>query len=136
MRLLGRDFSPEAVARKIEAKLEGLVRPVPETRALDFSGPEPTVNPYAFYVNAMAEFWDPTQGMPTQTHRSGAGGLVLVAKKVFRKLGRPFINETLGRQRVFNEQIRDGFSLMAAEINRLRVELENLKVKRNISNGE
>jgi hypothetical protein len=52
---------------------------------------------------------------------------VLVAKWAFRKTCQVFINEALGRQRVFNGHVRDSYAQLSAEVIRLRAEVETLR---------
>ncbi len=92
-------------------------------------GVEPRVDPLSFNLRAMEEHADPTQPLPLHTHRGGAGQLVLVAKWAFRKTCQVLINETLGRQRVFNGHVRESYAQLSAEVLRLRRELEELKAQ-------
>jgi hypothetical protein len=88
---------------------------------------EPRVDPLSFYLQALEENADATRSLPLHTHRGGAGQLVLVAKWAFRKTCQVFINETLGRQRVFNGHVRDSYAQLSAEVIRLRGEVEALR---------
>lgn len=127
MKLLGRDIP----ARELIARIEDRLR----TRGLSSSEPvqgppsgvEPRVDPLSFNLQSLEEHADPTRPLPPHTHRGGAGQLVLVAKWAFRRTCQVFINETLGRQRTFNGHVRDSYAQLAAEVLRLRAEVEALR---------
>lgn len=127
MKLLGRDITAEKLMAKVEAKLRarGLIDEPLEP--IQMGGVEPRVDPLSFNLRALEENADPTIGLPLHTHRGGVGQAVILAKWVFRKTGQVFINEALGRQRVFNGHVRDSYAQLSAEILRLREELERLK---------
>ena len=80
-------------------------------------------------LRALEEHADATRGMPLHTHRGGAGQAVLLAKWVFRSTCQVFINEALGRQRVFNGHVRDSYAQLSAEVIELRREVEALRKK-------
>ena len=128
MKLLGRDFSPEALLTTLEANLvrRGLVDPKDAT--VRFEGLEPRVDPAAFNVEALTEHADPTVALPLETHRGGVTGrAVVLLKWGFRKGFQMFINEAFGRQRVFNGHVRDAYAQLSSEVNRLHEEIERLK---------
>lgn len=127
MKLLGRDIPARELIARIEERLR--IRGLPTSEPVDTpeDGVEPRVEPLSFNLRALEEHADPTQPMPLHTHRGGAGQLVVVAKWAFRKVGQVLINETLGRQRVFNGHVRDSYAQLSAEVLRLRRELEELK---------
>lgn len=59
-------------------------------------------------LRALSEFADARRGMPTTSHRGGlVGPAVVNAKKVFRRVFQPFVNEALMRQTHFNEHLLD-----------------------------
>ena len=49
------------------------------------------------------------------------------AIKAFRAGAQVFINEALGRQRVFNSHVRDSYEQLSAEVLQLRAEVERLR---------
>ena len=131
MRLLGRDITPSKVMAFVGERLaaRGLATPLDE--ALGTDGAEARVDPLTFNLHALESNADVTVGLPLETHRDGlAGRVVVLAKRLFRSTGQLFINETLGRQRVFNGHVRDSYAQLSAEVIRLRqrvAELENVK---------
>ncbi len=127
MKLLGKDFSAGTLLEDIEARLRarGLAEAPPGP--IRFDGVEPRVDPLSFNLSALEEHADPTQGLPLHTHRGGAGRLVLVAKWAFRKTFQVFINEALSRQRLFNGHVRDSYAQLAAEVLRLRQDVDTMR---------
>jgi len=130
MKLLGKDFSPDELLRRLEDRLalrglSEIAQPRP-----DEQGVEPRVDPLTFNLHALERHADPTQGLPLETHRGGAGRVVLLAKWAFRKTCQVFINETLSRQRVFNGHVRDSYAQLSAEVLKLQREVETLKGSR------
>ena len=132
MKLLGRDITASKVMAFVGERLaaRGLSTPVDD--ALGSDGVEARVDPLTFNLQALESNADVTVGLPLETHRDGlAGRVVVLAKRLFRSTGQVFINETLGRQRVFNSHVRDSYAQLAAEVIRLRQrvsELENVNV--------
>lgn len=127
MRLLGRDIAAQALVARIEKRLRSRGIPVPSKERPPESGVEPRVDPLAFNLGALEENADSTRPLPLHTHRGGLGQLVLGAKWAFRKSCQVFINETLGRQRVFNGHVLDAYAQLSAEVLQLRAEMERLK---------
>lgn len=128
MKLLGKDITPSKVMAFVGERLQarGLAMPVEER--LEQNGVEPPVDPLSFNLQALEANADAAQGLPLETHRDGlAGGAVVVAKRLFRKAGQIFINEALGRQRVFNGHVRDSYAQLAAEVIRLRKRVDELE---------
>lgn len=127
MRLLGREVTAEKVVARIEARLRerGLLEEKSEPIQIDRV--EPRVDPLSFNLRALEENQDPTVGLPLHTHRTGMGQAVLLAKWAFRKGGKVFISELLGRQRVFNAHVLDSYAQLSAEVLRLREEVARLK---------
>lgn len=131
MRLLGQDFSAERVLAYVEDRLKarglaagGGVAPAPVEV-------EPRVDPLSFNLEALTANADATRGLPLETHREGLGGrAVLLAKTAFRRFGQVFINEALGRQRVFNGHVRDSYAQLSAELLRLRERVAQLESAR------
>lgn len=126
MRLLGKDISGAALLERIEERLlaRGLAfEPAP----IRMDGVEPRVDPLSFNLAALEEHADSTRPLPLETHRAGAGRLVLYAKWAFRKTCQVFINEALARQRLFNGHVRDSYAQLSAEVIRLRKEVDALK---------
>jgi hypothetical protein len=129
MRLMGRDFSADAVMSFVQQRLEARGLSVPESRAAT-PMVEPRVDPLSFNLEALTEHADATRGLPIESHRDGAAGQLLVfAKRAFRAAGQVLINETLGRQRVFNGHVRDSYAQLASEVLRLRDRLEELEAQ-------
>ena len=130
MTLLGRDIPVRALVERIEERLQlrglGGLQP-PAARPIYLDGPEPRVDPLSFNLGALEAHADPTRPLPLQTHRGGAGQAVLLAKWAFRKTCQVFINEALGRQRLFNGHVRDSYAQLAAEVIQLRREVEGLR---------
>ncbi|HZI10349.1 MAG TPA: hypothetical protein VE153_08115, partial [Myxococcus sp.] len=129
MKLLGRDIPVRDLVIQIGDRLR--VRGLPTSAPVEVpsEGVEPRVEPLTYNLNALEEHADPTRGLPLHTHRGGMGQLVLAAKWTFRKTAQVFINETLGRQRVFNGLVRDSYAQLSAEVIRLRREVEELKAR-------
>ena len=127
MKLLGKDVSSAALLEKIEARLRSRGLSKDSGPAIRLDGVEPRVDPLSFNLRALEEHADPTLGLPLHTHRGGAGQVVLLAKWAFRKSCQLLINETLGRQRVFNGHVRDSYAQLSAEVLALRKEVETLK---------
>jgi hypothetical protein len=127
MKLLGRDIPARELIARIEERLRVRGLPTSEAAEVPEEGVEPRVDPLSFYLQALEEHADPTKPLPLHTHRGGAGQLVLVAKWAFRKTCQVLINETLGRQRVFNGHVRESYAQLSAEVLRLRREVEELK---------
>lgn len=127
MKLLGRDIPARELISRIEERLRMRGLPTSEAAEVPSEGVEPRVEPLTFNLHALEEHADPTKPLPLHTHRGGAGQLVLVAKWAFRKAGQVFINETLGRQRIFNGHVRDAYAQLSAEVLQLRREVEELR---------
>lgn len=130
MKLFGKDITPEKVMGFVAERLEarGLVKPA--NLDVPLAGVEPRVDPLSFFLSALEANADATKGLPLETHRDGLGGrAVLVAKKVFRAAGQVFINEALGRQRVFNGHVRDSYAQLASEVLRLRQRVADLEAQ-------
>ena len=127
MKLMGRDIPARELLARIEERLRTRGLPTSESVEVPEEGVEPRVDPLSFYLEALEENADATRALPLHTHRGGAGQLVLVAKWAFRKTCQVLINETLGRQRVFNGHVRDSYAQLSAEVVRLRAEVEALR---------
>lgn len=130
MNLLGRDIPVRALLERIEERLQARGLSEPARPAADASAPEPRVDPLTFNLGALEEHADSTRPLPLETHRGGAGRLVLVAKWAFRTVGQVFINEALARQRVFNGHVRDSYAQLSAEVIRLRKQVDRLEAER------
>jgi hypothetical protein len=124
---LGRDIAAEKLISKVTARLKarGLVT-APDGAPLAHEV-EPRVDPYAFNVEALSAHADSSQPLPLETHRTGLGRAVLLAKWAFRKSCQVLINETLSRQTVFNGHVRDSYAQLSAEVQRLRERLAELE---------
>jgi hypothetical protein len=125
MRLLGRDISTASLLADVGERLfaRGLGG-LPNASEVTPEGIEARVDPLSFYVGALGEHADATQGLPLETHREGlTGRAVVVAKTAFRRIGQLFINEALARQVVFNGHVRDSYSLLSSEVIALRAKV-------------
>ena len=128
MKLLGRDIDARALLQAARERLEA--RGIREDALAVDEEPEPVLEPLSFLVRSLEENEDPTLGLPIATHRTGLGRGVVAAKWVFRKTCQLFINEALGRQRLFNSQVRDLSAQLAAEVIRLRARVETLEAEK------
>jgi hypothetical protein len=130
MKLLGKDISGQRLLQSIEERLRarGLVPEVPDPVRED--SVEGRVDPLSFNLSALEEHADSTRPLPLQTHRTGAGRVVLYAKWAFRLGCQVFINETLSRQTLFNGHVRDSYAQLSAEVIALRKEVEVLRAQR------
>ncbi|AKQ64665.1 Glutamate synthase [NADPH] large chain [Myxococcus hansupus] len=129
MKLLGRDIPARELIARIEERLRTRGLPTSEEVDVPPEGVEPRVEPLTFNLHALEENADATRALPLHTHRGGVGQAVLLAKWAFRKSCQVFINETLGRQRVFNGHVRDAYAQLSAEVIRLRREVETLRAQ-------
>lgn len=128
MKLLGKDITPSKVMAFVGERLAARGLSSPDEELSTKSGVEPRVDPLSFNLQALESNADATQGLPLETHRDGlAGSAVVLAKRLFRKAGQVFINEALGRQRVFNGHVRDSYAQLAAEVIRLRKRIDELE---------
>lgn len=131
MRLLGQDISAERVLALVEERLKARGLAAPSAEVDEVVEVEPRVDPLTFNLAALTENADATRGLPLETHREGVGGrAVVLAKTVFRRVGQLFINEALGRQRVFNGHVRDSYAQLSAEVLRLREQVAALEAAR------
>ena len=128
MKLLGKDITPAKVMAFVGERLQARGLALPSEDGLSESGVEARVDPLSFNVQSLEANADATQGLPLETHRDGLSGrAVVLAKRLFRKAGQIFINEALGRQRVFNGHVRDSYAQMSAEMMRLRRRVDELE---------
>lgn len=128
MKLLGKDITASKVMALVQEKLaaRGLAPASNDDWKKDIV--EPRVDPLSFNLHALEENSDATKGLPLETHRDGiAGRVVTLAKTAFRRVGQIFINETLGRQTVFNGHVRDSYAQLSAEVQRLRARVAELE---------
>lgn len=130
MKLLGRDIPARELVSKIEARLRARGLGGEALEEWQEEGVEPRVDPLSFNLQALEENEDCTRPLPRRTHRDGlSGALVIGAKQTFRQAAQVFINEALGRQRVFNMHTRDAYAQLAAEVLKLRAEVDALRAK-------
>jgi hypothetical protein len=129
VRLLGKDISTANILSHVEARLRARGLSENVASPIDLSGVEPRVDPAAFYLESLAEHADTTRALPLETHRTGMGRAVLLAKWTFRRTCQVFINETLGRQRLFNGHVRDAYAQLSADVNALRAEVMALRAR-------
>ena len=127
MKLMGKDFEAASLIAKVRERL-GTTAPVGNGNgAEEHERPEAAPDPERFSVESLDRHADPREGTPLETHRTGVGRAVLAAKWAFRKGGKPFINELLERQRIFNGYVRDSIGLLFSEVRALREEVAELK---------
>lgn len=128
MQLLGRDITPSKVMAWVGERLAERGLSVGDGHGHGGDGVEPRVDPLTFNLQALEEHADSTRALPLETHRDGLPGrAVTLAKKMFRAAGQVFINEALGRQRVFNGHVRDSYAQLASEVVRLRARVQELE---------
>ncbi|MDP2270318.1 MAG: hypothetical protein Q8N23_30370 [Archangium sp.] len=128
MKLLGKDITPARVMAFVGERLQARGLALPSEDGLSENGVEARVDPLSFNLQSLEANADATQGLPLETHRDGLSGrAVVLAKRIFRKAGQIFINEALGRQRVFNGHVRDSYAQMSAEMMRLRQRVDELE---------
>jgi hypothetical protein len=132
MKLLGKDIPARELVERIEDRLRLRGLQVEPSGPIQFSAVEPRVDPLAFNLSAMDAHVDPTRPLPLVTHRGGTGRAVLAAKWAFRKTCQVFINETLGRQRVFNGHVRDAYAQLSADVVAMKRELEALRAQQAV----
>ena len=128
MKLLGRDIDARSLLHAARERLEA--RGIREDALGVDEEPEPVLEPLSFLVRSLEDNEDPTVGLPIATHRTGLGQGVVAAKWLFRRTCQLFINEALGRQRLFNSQVRDLSSQLAAEVIRLQARVDALEAER------
>lgn len=131
MKLLGKDITPAKVMAFVGEQLAARGLSASDAPQPVVDGVEPRVDPLSFNLRALEDNADATQGLPLETHRDGLSGrAVTMAKRVFRGVGQVFINEALGRQRVFNGHVRDSYAQLAAEVMRLRQRVAELEAEK------
>ncbi|MCP3145238.1 hypothetical protein [Pyxidicoccus xibeiensis] len=110
--LLTRAPSADAVARETRK----LPRPSEEAnetlrRALEAAARPPTPAPWPALLQEARGKMDSRYAEPATSHRGGVAGPALVlAKRAFRLVFQPFINEALRKQVEFNESILDALA--------------------------
>lgn len=128
MRLLGKDITPQKVMAYVGEQLRARGLTPADDAELAREDVEARVDPLSFNLDALSEHADSTRPLPLETHRDGlAGRAVVLAKTLFRRAGQVFINEALGRQRVFNGHVRDSYAQLSAEVMRLRSRVQELE---------
>jgi len=128
MKLLGRDIDAATLLRLARERLEA--RGIHEDAPPLDEEPEQVLEPLSFLARSLEADADPTVGLPIISHRTGLGRGVVLAKVIFRRACQPFINEVLGRQRLFNGHVRDISAQLAAEVIRLRARVEALEAEK------
>jgi hypothetical protein len=129
MKLMGRDLTADAVMTYVQQRLEARGLTTPGER-VGTPSVEPRVDPLSFNLDALDEHADATRGLPIESHRAGVtGALVVLAKRALRGAGQVFINEALGRQRVFNGHVRDSYAQLSHEVLRLRDRINELEAQ-------
>src|SRR6202158_536520 len=107
MKLLAAGITARGLVDRIEERLRArglLNEPVSPTSS---EQAEPVIDPLSFNLLGLERHADPTQGLPLETHRGGAGRAVILAKWICRRSCQLFINEALARQKLFNGNVRD-----------------------------
>lgn len=128
MKLLGKDITASKVMSLVQEKLAARGLTTASNDDWKKDAVEPRIDPLSFNLHALEENSDATKGLPLETHRDGlAGRVVTLAKSAFRRVGQIFINETLGRQTVFNGHVRDSYAQLSAEVQRLRARVAELE---------
>ncbi len=136
MRLLGKDITPSKVMAYVGERLSARGLAMPPEVPFGTEGVEARVDPFVFHLQALEANADSTKALPLETHRDGVSGrAVVLAKKIFRGAGQLFINETLGRQRVFNGHVRDSYAQLSAELILLRKKVTELEMAKHPSAG-
>lgn len=129
MKLIGRDIDPRELLRAARARLEARGLRDREVQA-PADGPEPAVDPLSFGIQSLEQNEDPTVPLPLEPSEPGLGRGVAVARRLFRRTAQIFIEEALGRQRLFNGRVRDLSAQLAAEVLRLRARVDALESAR------
>ncbi len=128
MKLMGKDITSAKVMAFVGERLAARGLSTPSETDLTPEGVEARVDPLSFNLHALEDNADATRALPLETHREGlAGRAVVLAKRLFRTAGQIFINEALGRQRVFNGHVRDSYAQLSAEVLRLRQRVAELE---------
>lgn len=128
MRLFGNEVTAAKVIDAVQERLaiRGLLQ-ARGTEAQVPAAPSP-IDPLGFVVEALSRNADASQALPLESHRAGlAGKAVLWGKRAFRTAAQGLINETLGRQIVFNGHVRDGYAHLSAEVVALRAQVAQLQ---------
>jgi hypothetical protein len=106
-----------ALARAIAEEASRLPAPPEGTREalrrqLDHSARPPSDAAWPAVLQAPREKKDTRYAEPATSHRPVVGPVVVFAKRSFRRLFQPFINEVMRRQVEFNEAILDSLALI------------------------
>ena len=129
MKLLGRDIRGSELIELIEDRLRarGLL-PEPEDAPLPGeAGADVPVDPLSFNLGALEEYADPTRPLPLPRPRDVVEQVGVLARWALRRALQPLRVEVLGRQRAFNGHVRDSYAQLAAEVLKLRRELDALQ---------
>jgi hypothetical protein len=107
----------EPLARALAEEAERLPSPAPEAveavrEKLRLSERPATDAAWPQVLQAPREKKDTRYAEPATSHRPVVGPVLVVAKRTFRKLFQPFINEVMRRQVEFNEAILDSLALI------------------------
>ncbi|MFY2557697.1 hypothetical protein ACN469_08720 [Corallococcus terminator] len=110
--LLTRAPSPEAVAKETQKLPEPTAEALEALRqTLEASARPATSTPWPALLQEARGKMDSRYAGPVTSHRGGVSGLALVlAKRAFRLVFQPFINESLRKQVEFNESILDALA--------------------------
>lgn len=106
-----------ALAQAISEEASRLPNPPEGTREalrqqLESSTRPPSNAAWPAVLQAPLEKKDTRHAEPATSHRAGVGPLVVFAKRSFRRVFQPFINEVMRRQVEFNEAILDSLALI------------------------
>lgn len=104
--------SPEAVAKETQMLPEPSAEALAALRqTLEASARPTTPTPWPALLQEARGKMDSRHAGPVTSHRGGVSGLALVlAKRAFRLVFQPFINESLRKQVEFNESILDALA--------------------------
>jgi hypothetical protein len=130
VKILGQEVEAAGLWERVRTRLSERGVALPSDDEPAPSPVEPRVDPVQHHLEGLERHSDPTRGLPLHTHRTGIGRAVLWSKWLFRKGCQPLINELLGRQRLFNAHARDAYAELAARVERLTAEVEELRGRR------
>jgi hypothetical protein len=110
-------FTDPTLAEAVAAATERLPSPAAEAReslraTLERTERAPTRAQWPPLLETPRQKKDSRYADPATSHRPGVGPVVVLAKRTFRKLFQPFINEVLRKQVEFNEAILDSLALL------------------------
>jgi hypothetical protein len=110
-------ISDPALAATVAAATERLPAPSPETRealraTLERTERAPSEAQWPPILETPRQKKDSRYAEPATSHRPVVGPALVLAKRTFRRVFQPFINEVLRKQVEFNEAILDSLALV------------------------